>query len=120
MTSRSNVLYASRSKLTALMVALGFVGAASVGSVNAAEVDADAPTATVKFDPELLNTEAGARTVYHRIVRAAERVCPDPLTGTRLVSASTQECRNQAVAKAVSQIHNTRLAGIYSATMKHS
>jgi UrcA family protein len=120
MTTASNVLPTARSKIAALMVLFGFVAAASIGSANAAQVDSDVPSTAVKFDPEMLNTEAGARAVYHRIVKAAERVCPDPLTGSHLISTATQHCRDQAVANAVSQIHNTRLAGIYSANMKHT
>jgi UrcA family protein len=75
------------------------------------------PQRVVKFSPDTLNTETGVRSLYHRIVRAAEEVCPNA-SGTRFVTTSVAECRAQAVARAVHQIDNPRLAALYAASAK--
>jgi hypothetical protein len=53
-------------------------------------------------------------------VKAAEVVCPDPLDGYPFVATSTEQCRQQAIARAVHDINNPRLAGIYTVRSKNS
>jgi UrcA family protein len=107
----------SRPKITLLMVLCGVVGAAASGAVSAASVFDEVPQRVVKYSPETLNSDAGVRSLYHRIVKAAEAVCP--LTpGTHLVARAVAECRAESVARAVHQIDNPRLAALYAASSK--
>jgi UrcA family protein len=96
--------------LFALCAALG---ATAAGSANAAAAD-DVPAVTVHFKPDSLSTDSGARAIYWRLVNAAEKVCPDDAVGTRFVSNSVRQCREQAVARAVRQINNSRLAAVHA------
>jgi UrcA family protein len=107
----------SRPKITLLMVLCGVVGAAASGAVSAASVADDVPRQVVKYSPATLNSDAGVRSLYHRIVKAAEEVCPLP-SGARWVTTAVAECRAQSVARAVNQIDNPRLAALYAANSK--
>jgi len=107
----------SRPKITLLMVLCGVVGAAASGAVSAASVADDVARQVVKYSPATLNSDAGARSLYHRIVKAAEEVCP-VTPGTRLVPRAVAECRAESVARAVHQIDNPRLAALYAASSK--
>ena len=94
--------------------AAGVAGAAPLGEGAQAAV----PKLAIRYASQDLATDEGARTVYQRLVSAAEEVCPGPVTGSHLVSAAAQRCRDQAVASAVRQINSARLAQVYSAAMK--
>jgi UrcA family protein len=82
-------------------------------------VVARVPTVTLTFRTADLGTERGVRVIYRRIERAARQVCPeyDPLDlhGTSL----TLVCQKRAIADAVRQIGNPRLATINSAMRSH-
>jgi UrcA family protein len=107
----------SRPKITLLMVLCGVVGAAASGAVSAASVADDLPRQVVKYSPATLNSDAGVRSLYHRIVKAAEAVCPIT-PGTLLVPRAVAECRAESVARAVHQIDNPSLAALYAASSK--
>jgi UrcA family protein len=107
----------SRPKITLLMVLCGVVGAAASGAVSAASVADDVPRQVVKFSPAALNSDAGVRSLYHRIVKAAEEVCPVTY-GTLFVPRAVAECRAESVARAVHQIDSPRLAALYAASSK--
>jgi UrcA family protein len=107
----------SRPKITLLMVLCGVVGAAASGAVSAASVADEAPRQVVKYSAATLNSDAGARSLYHRIVKAAEEVCPIT-PGTRFVTTAVAECRAESVARAVHQIDNPRLAALYAESSK--
>jgi UrcA family protein len=104
-------------KITLLMVLCGLAGVAASGAVGAASVADDVPRRVVKYSPDTLNTDTGVRSLYHRIVKAAEQVCPIE-SGTHFVTRSVAECRAQSVARAVHQIDNPRLAALYAASYK--
>jgi UrcA family protein len=106
---------ASRRSVTLLMLLCGIVGATAA---NAATPDDDVPALTVRYSADALDTDHGAKVLYNRLVHAAEQVCPADFSGSRFVSSSVQACRDQAVARAVHQINNSRLAAVYSATTK--
>jgi UrcA family protein len=110
-------LVVSRPRITLMMVLCGIVTASSVGAVSAATTDDDVPRISVKFDPQSLNTDSGARTLYRRIVKAAEIVCPAP-SDSRLVATVVQQCRNAAIARAVQAINDPRLAAISAVHLK--
>jgi UrcA family protein len=103
----------TRPKVTLLMVLWGVIGAVGAGAVSAASAADDVPRQVVKYSPATLNTDAGVRSLYHRIVKAAEEVCPTP-SGTRFVPTGVAECRAQSVARAVRQIDNPHLAALYA------
>ncbi|HWS68630.1 MAG TPA: UrcA family protein [Steroidobacteraceae bacterium] len=107
----------SRPKITLLMVLCGVAGAAASGAVSAASVADEVPQRVVKYSPDTLNTDTGVRSLYHRIVKAAEEVCP-ATSGSRWVTTAVAECRAQSVARAVHQIDNPRLAALYAASSK--
>jgi UrcA family protein len=115
-TSMKQVAVA-RPKITLLMVLCGVVGAAAAGAVSAAAVIDDVPRQVVKYSPATLDTDAGVRSLYHRIVKAAEQVCP-VTPGTPFVATAVAQCRAQSVARAVHQIDNPRLAALYAANAK--
>lgn len=107
-----------RGKIAGLMVLCGLVGAAAAGTAGAATPADAAPSVAVHYSMQQLATDDGARAVYHTLVRAAEEVCPDMQTGSRLVSGAALQCRRQALARAVQQIDNARLAQVFTSRTK--
>ena len=89
------------------------VAAASIGFTAAAgaQSDASARKLVVRYSPASLSTEQGVRQLYGRLISAAEKVCEEPQLG-RVTNPTVITCRNQAVAGAVAQIHNSRLADL--------
>ena len=108
----------SRPKITLLMVLCGVVGAAASGAVSAASVAEGLQRQVIQYSPATLNSDAGVRSLYHRIVKAAEEVCP-ATPGTHFVPTSVAECRAESVARAVHQIDNPRLAALYAASSRN-
>src|SRR5260370_8070571 len=99
------------------MVVCGVVGAAASGAISGGSLADDVPRQVVKYSPDVLNTDAGVRSLYPRIVKAAEEVCP-ATPGTRFIQKSVAECRAQSVARAVHQIDSPRMAALYAANSK--
>jgi UrcA family protein len=99
--------------LMAAACALGF-GAASVAGAQTADA---APKLVIHYSPASLDTERGVRHLYERLVSAAEKVCDQPQVG-RFASSAVIECRKQAIAGAVAQIHNARLADLSAGYVK--
>jgi UrcA family protein len=108
-------------KLATKMVLLaGLAGLAAAGAAGAATAPSGAPTLVVSFSADMLATDSGAHVLYQRLARAAEQVCPAQPTETRLIPEVVQKCRAQAIADAVSKIHNQRLAAVHAANSKKS
>ncbi len=99
-----------------LMILCGAVGAATAGAATADDV----PRVVVKYDPGTLSDEAGARALYHRIVRAAAAVCPVENPQDLYQAELGRECREQSIARAVHQINSPRLAEVYSSHSKRA
>ncbi|HEY2036989.1 MAG TPA: UrcA family protein [Steroidobacteraceae bacterium] len=81
---------------------------------SAAQPAADAPPQTiVQYSFNELATDGGTRAVYARIKRAAAAVCPsyDPMD-LEMADVSKM-CQRQAMARAVNEIGNARLAAVY-------
>lgn len=92
--------------------ALGLTAAFAISALNistATAADESVPTAIVKFDARRLATEDGTREIYRRLEAAARRVCPDADLRDFGEAAAVESCRAQALARAVQQIHSTRL-----------
>ncbi|MGB6307343.1 MAG: UrcA family protein [Steroidobacteraceae bacterium] len=107
----------SRAKIAMLLLG-GLAGAMAAGAAGAATPDS-VPTVVVKYSDLTLATDGGVNQLYRRIVSAAKQVCPDyplrDLGAQRLVEV----CRSQAVARAVQQIDNSRLAALYATHSKN-
>jgi UrcA family protein len=102
-----------KSVLTAVIAASG-IGLASIAGAQSSD---QAPTLVVHYSPASLDTDSGVRHLYGRLVSAAEKVCVEPQVG-RFPSEAVIACRKQAVANAVAQIHNSRLAELSSGLTK--
>jgi UrcA family protein len=91
------------------IMAAGAAGAASLG---------DVPSVVVKYSDQSLATDEGVHALYRRITHAAEQVCPD---ATRDLSRQVRvsQCRDQAIARAIRQIGNSRLAALHAVRSKN-
>jgi UrcA family protein len=101
-----------------MMILCGIVGAAAMGAVSAATTDDDVPAVTVRYNPESLATDSGARALYRRLVMAAEAVCPAAAESRPFLNEAVRHCRDAALARAVHQIDSPRLAAVYETSAK--
>lgn len=85
------------------------LGGAVLAAFGALPAQAD-PSLVLKYDQQSLSSEAGARALYQRILSAANDVCPASTPGSFAISPGVAHCRKEAIACAVSQVHNPRLA----------
>jgi UrcA family protein len=94
-----------------LVGAIGYVMAAGAASAAdpAGDPAGDPPSIVVRFSSDELTTDSGAHAVYRRLVAAANKVCPENDYSIWL-RERVQACRDQAIARAVAQINNPRLA----------
>lgn len=107
----------SRAKF-GLLVLGSLAGIVAAGAASAAGLDSDVPSIVVKYSDQSLATDDGALALYRRLTSAAKRVCPDASKDlSRLAIA--QQCRNEAVARAIRQIDNSRLAALHAAHSKN-
>lgn len=107
-------------KLATKMLLLGgLAGLAAAGAAGASPANGDVPTQVVSYSADMLDTDSGARAVYHRIAKAAERVCPNT-SYSLLVHSSVLKCREDAISAAVNKIHNQRLAAVHAAASSKS
>jgi UrcA family protein len=106
----------SRPNIALLMALCGIISAAAAGAVSAAPLDDEVPRLVVKYERDSLATEGGAKVLYHRIVRAAEQVCPATAADRPFLTTAVRQCREQAVARAVQKIDSPRLAAVYAAS----
>jgi UrcA family protein len=119
-TARKNAISAPLRRITRMWVLCGLVGAASMGAASAATVDDDVPRIVIHYYQDSLTTDSGARALYHRLVNAAEQVCPGAPIGSRLISNAARECREQSIARAVREINSPRLAALHANVSKNS
>jgi UrcA family protein len=107
-------------KLATKMLLLGgLAGLAAAGAAGASPANGEVPTQIVSYSADMLGTDSGARAVYHRIAKAAERVCPNT-SYSLLVHSSIQKCREDAISAAVNKIHSQRLAAVHAAASSKS
>jgi UrcA family protein len=109
----------SPSKITLLMLVCGIAGGAAIGTASAATADEQVPHMPVYYNPQSLETDRGAQAVYHKIVHAAEEVCPMDDSSPHLMTGAVRTCREQAIARAVHDIHSPKVAALYVANTKH-
>jgi UrcA family protein len=106
-------------KITLAMILCGVVGAAGIGAVSAATPGDEPLSVSVKYDPQDLSTQDGARVLYRKLVRAAAAVCPASSADPYVLSPAVRECREQSVARAVFKINNPSLVAVYNNSAKH-
>jgi UrcA family protein len=96
--------------------ALGILATAAMFAsptvASAGQPDAGGYQTNVYYDLRDLSTEQGTRALYRRLQEAAQAVCPGYDSRWRDVVATSKECQRQAIARAVAQIGNARLAAI--------
>jgi len=108
----------SLSPIRSLLLA-GGLAVAVAGAANAESPDPAVSAEKVYFKTASLSTEAGTQALYHRLVRAAERVCEGQhVSGSPFPSESEMKCREEAVAGAVEKIHNPRLVALFAGKTK--
>ena len=107
------------SRARVALVLLGsLAGVMAAGAAGAATPDRDVPSVVVKFDELTLDTDKGVNQLYRRIVYAAKQVCPDGTMRDLSASRRVEQCRKQAVARAIQQIDNPRLAALHAVRSK--
>jgi UrcA family protein len=107
------------SRARVALVLLGsLVGVMAAGAAGAAAPDSDVLRVVVKFDDLTLGTDSGVDQLYRRIVSAAKQVCPDGTMRDLGAHLRAEQCRKQAVARAIQQIDNPRLAMLHAVRSK--
>jgi UrcA family protein len=109
---------AAGSRFGLLLLTAGFGCVMAAGVAAAATTDQVAPSVVIKYSTEALATDAGVQDLYRRIVRAAKKVCPEAGIKELAANASAHECQEQAIARAVRNVNNSRLALLYAAASK--
>jgi UrcA family protein len=103
-----------------LLILAGFAGIMAAGAAAAGNAEADVPSMVVKYDPASLATDSGVNDLYRRIVSASRRVCPSAAIKDLDAQRQVDECRSQAVSRAIRQIDNSQLAALYASRSKNS
>jgi UrcA family protein len=103
---------------TALLLLGSLAGVAAVTSANANPHD-ESSSIVIKYSAQVLDTDSGVKELYRRITLAAAQVCPDFSMLDLAAQEHVKQCRNQAIAKAVHQIDNSKLAALYASHSKN-
>jgi UrcA family protein len=107
------------SRARVALVLLGsLAGVMAAGAAGAATPDSGVPSVVVKFDALTLDTDSGVNQLYRRIESAAKQVCPDGTMRDLSAHQRVEQCRKQAVARAIQQIDNPRLAALHAVRSK--
>jgi UrcA family protein len=96
-----------------------FGGILAAGAAGATNADGGVPSVVVKYDAASLATDSGVNDLYRRIMYAAKKVCPDASIRDLSGQQRVEECRNQAVSRAIRQIDNSQLAALYASHSKN-
>jgi UrcA family protein len=114
MTSSRTLTRASFFTLAA--VAAGVSMLIAIAPARAADpTDPDAvPSVAVHYSDVNVNTTAGAKVVYERIVIAAHSVCPHADPGDLATYSLARSCERAAVDRAVESVHSEQLALVAS------
>jgi UrcA family protein len=108
---RSRALAAAGAITASVMFAATALATAAVPTVRP-------PQTIVHYGLRDLRTPQGVHTLYERIMSAARRVCPGYDSQDLDAYAYSRACQRQAVAQAVHQIGNRRLAAAYQSTLR--
>jgi UrcA family protein len=92
--------------------------AASLSALAAAaspvEVQDEIPSRVVKFGDLDLTKDQGAAVLYTRIKTAARAVCLAPYNSVLEQRSSSDKCRDQAIARAVGDVHAPALTTYFA------
>ena len=107
----------SRPRALISLAVLGALTAATLlaspkGASAAQPADAALQT-TVQYSMRDLSTDEATHALYQRIVSAARTVCPGYDSRDLAQFAASRTCQRQAVAQAISQIGDARLAALH-------
>jgi UrcA family protein len=102
-----------------LLLLGSLAGVMAAGAANAARLDSDVPSIVVKYSNQSLATDEGVYTLYRRITYAAKKVCPDAPIRELIRQRQAEQCRDQAVSRAIRQIDNPRLAALHAVHAKN-
>ena len=102
-----------------LLLLGSLAGIMAAGAASAARLDSDGASVVVKYSRQSLATDEGVNALYRRITAAARTVCPDASIHNLGLWTQVQHCRNEAIARAVQQIDNSRLAALHAAHSKN-
>jgi UrcA family protein len=104
----------NRSLHPLLLCALAAWSCSHASVSQARELKFETRTAIVNFSDLNLSNPEGVAALYKRIKVAAHRLCEDRNAYTRRTWSKTEsECKRQAIAKAVNDVHNDRLASVH-------
>lgn len=97
-------------------VAMSGTGTAFAGGTDSGDAT---PSVRVSYAGLDLASDEGARILYRRIASAAERVCENP--GSRELTATwaSRRCERKAIARAIAQVGNPKLAAILASATVH-
>jgi UrcA family protein len=87
---------------------------AGAGAATPSGATDDGLQVVVRYDDLRLDTDAGVRALHQRVTAAVRRVCPNYDTPDLGREKIVRRCRELAMARAVSQIGNERLAALES------
>jgi UrcA family protein len=104
----------------AMMLLGSLAGLAAFGAASAATPNSDVPSLVVHYTEQSLATDGGVDQLYRRIAAAAAKVCPDASIRDLGAMRQVEQCRNAAIARAIHQIDNSRLAALYASHSKNS
>ena len=110
----------TRSLLTAATLATGLLAA---GAVTAADrtvpaASVEVATAVVSYGDLNLDSDRGVERLQRRIVAAANKVCGQPDPRNLRLAAIARQCVDEAIARAVTDVGNTRLAKLNESRSK--
>src|SRR5665811_993748 len=97
----------TRAKFSLLLLG-SLAGVVAAGTASAADIDV--PSLAVKYSLQSLATDSGVQDLYRRITLAARKVCPENSVRDLSMQRQVEQCRDEAVARAIRQIDNSRLA----------
>jgi len=97
-------------------VAMSGTGTAFAGGTDSGDAT---PSVRVSYAGLDLASDAGAQILYRRIANAAERVCENG--GSRELTATwaRRRCERQAIARAIEQVGNPKVAAILASATVH-
>jgi UrcA family protein len=113
-TSTPIALFAKVSECTLICASVALFAIAAIAPAHSATT-AEAPSVVVKYDAAKAGTESGALELYGRLLYAAREVCPSGDASDLRRLTQSHQCQKDAVARAVTQIHNRRLVEIAAA-----
>ena len=103
----------------ALLMLGSLTGVWAAGAATAASLDSDAPSVVVKYSLDSLASDRGVNELYRRITSAAKQVCPDVSIRDLSAKQHVNECRAQAIARAIQKVDNSRLAALHAGRAKN-